>query len=225
MGYTTAQCQTFIARIAPMIQTEAIKRGYHSCASVIAQAIIESAAGTSGLAKYHNYFGMKCGSSWKGKSVNFKTKEEYSVGTLTTIRDNFRVYDSMESGVKGYYDFISSARYANLKQARDYKTYATFLKNDGYATSSTYINTLCSCVVKYNLTQFDKGYMPTLRKGDRGEAVRNMQSFLTYRGYTLVLDGIFGPKTDEAVKAFQSERNIDVDGIVGPVTWSKLLEE
>ncbi|MBQ0113640.1 MAG: glucosaminidase domain-containing protein [Bacteroidales bacterium] len=208
-----------------MIQTEAIKRGYHSCAAVIAQAIIESAAGTSGLAKYHNYFGMKCGSSWKGESVNFKTKEEYKVGTLATIRDNFRVYESMEAGVKGYYDFISSARYSNLKQATDYKTYATFLKNDGYATSSAYVNTLCACVTKYNLTQFDKGYMPTLRRGDRSEAVRNLQSFLTYRGYTLVIDGIFGIRTFEAVQAFQSERNITVDGIVGPVTWSKLLEE
>ena len=54
MGYTKAQVQDFIQNIAPLIKTEAEKRGYHSCAAVIAQAIIESAAGTSKLASgYH----------------------------------------------------------------------------------------------------------------------------------------------------------------------------
>lgn len=224
MGYTVTQCKAFIDAIAPLIQKEAINRGYKSCASVIAQAIIESAAGTSGLAQYHNYFGLKCGSKWTGASVNMKTKEEYTVGTLTTIRDNFRAYSDMAEGVKGYYDFISTARYSNLKTATDYKTYATYLKNDGYATSSTYINTLCACVQKYNLTQYDKSYMPTLKRGSTGEAVRNMQSFLTYKGYSLIIDGIFGIKTYEAVKAFQAEHELTVDGIVGSKTWSKLLE-
>ena len=105
------QQKDFIAAIAPLIQAEAKKRGYKVASAVIAQACIESAFGTSSLGyKYHNYFGMKCGNTWKGKSVNLSTKEEYSVGVLTNIKANFRVYDSMAEGVAGYYDFISSKR-------------------------------------------------------------------------------------------------------------------
>lgn len=158
MGYSTAQAKEFINQIAPLIVAEGKKRGYKVFSTVIAQAIIESASATSILGyKYHNYFGMKCGSSWKGKSVNLRTKEEYTVGTLTSIRDNFRVYDSMAEGVAGYYDFISTKRYANLKSAQTAKEYAERLKADGYATSSTYVNTLISTVNKYDLTKYDTG--------------------------------------------------------------------
>lgn len=228
MGYTQAQAQAFIQTIAPLIRTEAEKRGYHSCAAVIAQAVIESAAGTSKLASvYHNYFGLKCGSKWRGASVNMATKEEYKVGTLTTIRDNFRAYDNMQEGVKGYYDFISSARYSNLKTATDYETYARYLKQDGYATSSTYVNTLVSTVKKYGLAQYDKGYLPTLRRGDRGGYVKELQTLLNYSGINahLTIDGIFGSLTEIAVISFQKLRGLKADGIVGPRTWTELTKD
>lgn len=155
MGYTQAQAKAFIEMIAPLMVEEGKARGYKIISTAIAQAIIEGAAGTSGLAKYHNHWGLKCGSSWKGKSVNMKTKEEYTVGTLTTIKDNFRAYDSDKEGVKGYYDFISTKRYENLKTATTYRQYAEMLKADGYATSSTYVNTLCNTVDKYGLQKYD----------------------------------------------------------------------
>lgn len=157
MGYTSAQAKAFIERMAPMIQREGFARGYQVVSATIAQAIIEGACGTSKLARdYHNHFGMKCGKSWKGASVNMKTKEEYTTGTLTDIRDNFRAYPDDQSGIEGYYDFISSSRYANLRDAKTYRQYAEYLKADGYATSSTYINTLCNTVNKYNLTRYDE---------------------------------------------------------------------
>ena len=152
----TSKVEEFINMIAPLIISEGKKRGYSVFSTVIAQAIIESNSGKSILGyKYHNYFGMKCGSRWKGKSVNLKTKEEYTIGTLTTIKDNFRVYDSIEEGVKGYYDFISTKRYANLKESKTYVEYAENLKADGYATSSKYVNTLCTTVDTHNLTKYD----------------------------------------------------------------------
>lgn len=156
------ECKKFIQDIAPIIQRVAKERGYLVCSPVIAQACIESAYGMSGLAKYHNYFGMKCGSAWKGKSVNMKTKEEYTVGTLTTIRDNFRVYDSMADGVKGYYDFISTRRYANLKSAATPQLYLERIKSDGYATSSSYVNTNMNCIRKWDLTKWDDHTQGTL---------------------------------------------------------------
>lgn len=146
----------FVKTIAPLIVAEGKKRGYKVFSTVIAQAVIESNYGQSKLsAGYNNFFGLKCGSSWKGPSVNMKTKEEYKVGTLTTIKDNFRAYSSVEEGVKGYYDFISTKRYANLKNAETPLQYAQYLKMDGYATSSSYVNTLYSTVTKLGLARYD----------------------------------------------------------------------
>ena len=235
MGYTTAQAQNFINQIAPLMQKEGRARGYKIISTAISQAIIESAAGTSSLGyKYHNYFGMKCGSSWKGASVNMKTKEEYTKGTLTTIRDNFRAYPNMEEGVKGYYDFISSKRYANLKTATMPKEYAEMLKADGYATSSSYINTLVSTVNKWGLAKYDDVYVPstptvaklrTLKVGCKGEDVKALQTFLNINGYNCGLtDGIFGNKTKQAVMAFQKAHGLVPDGICGKLTWSVIQD-
>lgn len=235
MGYTTAQAKSFIGQIAPLMQQEARKRGYEIVSTAIAQAIIESAAGTSSLGyKYHNYFGMKCGKSWKGASVNMKTKEEYKVGTLTTIRDNFRAYSSMAEGVRGYYDFISSSRYANLKTATTPKQYAEYLKADGYATSSTYVNTLVSTVDKYSLGKYDGNNIiddiadialdhPILKKGDRNEYVRAWQERLNRNGYCCGnADGIFGDKTEKAVIKYQQDHGMEA-GYIGSQTWATLL--
>ena len=146
----------FINMIAPLIKDEAIKRGYHTWAGIIAQAICESAWGESKLASlYYNFFGMKCGSNWKGSSVNLKTKEEYTYGQLTTIRDNFRVYNNIDEGISGYFDFINTKRYANLKNAMNYQTYINLLKQDGWATSSSYVNTLTKIVVDNHLTDWE----------------------------------------------------------------------
>ena len=146
----------FIGLVAPFIVKECKQRGYAYPSAIIAQAICESNWGKSSLsAKWYNYFGMKCGSKWKGKSVNLKTKEEYTVGTLTTIKDNFRAYDNVAEGIAGYFDFISSARYTNLKQATSAEDYCRLLKQDGYATSSTYVNTLVSIIKSNNLKVYD----------------------------------------------------------------------
>lgn len=154
----------FVNRIGPLIVSEGAKKGYKIYSTVIAQAIIESRYGMSQLAsRYHNYFGLKAGAAWvlSGKpSIVLSTKEEYKVGTLTTIKDAFRVFADLEDGVKGYYDFISTKRYANLKEAVTYQQYAEYLKKDGYATSSTYVNTLCNTVKQYGLNAFDVGLQP-----------------------------------------------------------------
>lgn len=158
---SASEVKAFIQHIAPIIRAEADRRGYKICSTVIAQAIIEGRYGTSTLAKtYYNHFGMKCGSSWKGPSVNLKTKEEYTPGQLTDTRANWRVYDDDFSGVSGYYDFISVKRYANLKNAKDYRQYAEYLKQDGWATSSSYVQTLCDTVKKYSLWQWDDKVSP-----------------------------------------------------------------
>lgn len=66
---------------------------------------------------------------------------------------------------------------------------------------------------------------PVLRKGSRGEEVRELQQRLNASGYSCgKVDGIFGQKTLEAVTAFQADRGLAVDGIVGAKTWNELLK-
>lgn len=65
---------------------------------------------------------------------------------------------------------------------------------------------------------------PTIRRGANGPFVTYLQSRLVslgyFRGYSP--NGNFGPVTDHAVRSFQSAQHIAVDGIVGPITWSRL---
>jgi flagellum-specific peptidoglycan hydrolase FlgJ len=230
---TNQQCINFINEIGPIIRKRAKELGYKSCSCIIAQACVESAYGTSLLGnKYHNYFGMKCGSKWTGKSVNMKTKEEYTIGKLTSIRDDFRAYSDMKSGVDGYFQFISTSRYQNLKSAEDYKEYATLLKQDGYATSSTYINILCTTVKKWELDKRfdfviydihkeneDYKFMKTIKKGDKGTTVRVWQAIIG-----IDTDSKFGPVCENTTKLWQSMHLLTPDGIVGPKTWEKALK-
>lgn len=60
------------------------------------------------------------------------------------------------------------------------------------------------------------------RLGDRSETVRVVQHLLTKHGYDLALDGVFGAKTDIALRDFQTRHGLDVDGIAGPATMAAL---
>lgn len=64
---------------------------------------------------------------------------------------------------------------------------------------------------------------PVLREGSRGPAVLELQQKLAALNFDPgYIDGIFGPRTEEAVVAFQRVNGLAVDGIVGPQTWAKL---
>lgn len=62
-------------------------------------------------------------------------------------------------------------------------------------------------------------YPMLLRRGSKGNFVRQFQQRLRDRGWKIDVDGIFGPKTEEIVRAFQKEKGLTVDGLVGPNTW------
>jgi peptidoglycan hydrolase-like protein with peptidoglycan-binding domain len=64
---------------------------------------------------------------------------------------------------------------------------------------------------------------PLVRKGDRAHPVRTVQDLLRQQGHQITVDGIFGPLTDQAVRAFQQAKLLSVDGIVGPQTWPALI--
>ena len=156
--YTYNNTEEFINCIAPLVKKYAPAWGVKVYSPIIAQAILESGHGESSLGKiYHNYFGLKCGTLWTGKSVNLRTGEEYTPGTYTTISANFRVYDNMEEGVEGYFIFLfkNRTRYNNLIGETDPYEYLVKIKEDGYATSSKYVQNVYNVIKSYNLTRFD----------------------------------------------------------------------
>ena len=230
---TTGQKADFINMIGPIIQTHAMASGYRVASPIIAQACLESRYGDSELArKYHNYFGMKCGSAWRGRSVNMKTHEEYRQGVISTIRDNFRAYDSMEEGVKGYFEFVSAKRYSSLRAAPTPKEYLERIKAAGYATASSYVKSNMAVVESMGLTRFD-GFAisranpypePTesVGQGSCGAQVRWVQYQLNLHGAVLAVDGMAGPKTISALRAFQSKAGLAADGICGRLTRNEL---
>lgn len=61
--------------------------------------------------------------------------------------------------------------------------------------------------------------------GSKGDDVKDLQKLLNSKGYSLSEDGIFGKKTQAAVKDYQSKNNLQVDGIAGEKTWGSLTAQ
>lgn len=69
--------------------------------------------------------------------------------------------------------------------------------------------------------------MRPLRRGQRAGAVADLQARLERLGFDVSpaeRGGVFGPATEAAVRAFQQQRGLDVDGIAGEATWRELVE-
>jgi peptidoglycan hydrolase-like protein with peptidoglycan-binding domain len=66
---------------------------------------------------------------------------------------------------------------------------------------------------------------PVVQRGAEGHPIRTLQHLLKAHGQNVVVDGIFGPHTEAAVRALQGSSGIPVDGIVGPQTWPVLIVE
>ena len=136
----------------------------------LAQFILESGYGKSELAQQaNNCFGMKKslsgntweGSVWDGKSIyTKKTREQRSWGT-ETVTAEFRKYACIEDSIADHSAYLTGAkkgstlRYEGLKGCTDYRKAAQIVKAGGYATSSTYVNKLCSIIEQWKLTQYD----------------------------------------------------------------------
>ena len=240
---TANQIKNFINEVAPCAQKAYRKLGKVYPSVCIGMACIESAYGTSTIMrKYNAFLGQKVGTGktatayWDGTFFKSKTKEEYSVGTHTVITDAFRSYKDMQQCVYNYYELLNSNVYKRVLANVPYNVQMEQIKLCGYMTSSTEVNSVLNLIRKYNLTRFDtvqavddyseilpeKKY-PTLRKGDRNEYVRAWQTFLNMNGYSCgANEGIFGVKTENAVKAWQSNHGLVPDGIIGKLTWGSL---
>ena len=117
----------------------------------LAQGLLESGAGLSELAKKsNNHFGIKCGSSWNGKTVRHDDDAR---------QECFRAYRNPRDSYEDHSVFLTrGARYAFLfkLEITDYKGWARGLKKAGYATDPSYANRLITIIEDYDLYKYDR---------------------------------------------------------------------
>ena len=162
MSYKKEQALEFIDMLAPIAQKAFNNIGKILPSICIAMAIVESNCGQSNIMKKNNaLLGQKVGTGktakkyWSGKFFVSRTKEEYTVGTHTIIKSAFRAYDSVEQCVFNYYELLNTSLYKKVASNVDYKTQMQQIKDCGYMTSSTEVNSVISIIEKYNLTIYD----------------------------------------------------------------------
>lgn len=123
---------------------------------IIAQAILESAWGKSGLTKKaNNLFGMKSSASWKGNIYNMRTAEQKKDGTVYYVNAPFRAYDTWDDCIYDHGVLLKSKRYAKVHGETDYQKACCYIREAGYATDINYTSKLISLISMYKLYQYD----------------------------------------------------------------------
>lgn len=152
--------QEFIEQIATYVKKYAPSYGIVVYSPIIAQAILESAYGTSELAvNACNFFGLKYREGRCKTCIGIYDKvgsEQNSDGSYTSSAMKWCKFEDMENGVIGYFDFTNISNYANLKGVTDPREYLENIKADGYATSLNYVDNLMSVIENWKLTEYDK---------------------------------------------------------------------
>lgn len=149
----------FIEKIGAYVQKYAPAYGICVHSPIIAQAVLESARGTSELAvKANNYFGLKYKLGRCPTATGSYAKvgsEQKADGSYTSAPMQWFAFPDMEACVRGYFDFINNSRYANLKGVTDPGEYLQNIRADGYATSLKYVDNLMAVIREYDLIRFD----------------------------------------------------------------------
>ena len=154
--------QEYFTKYAPLVAKVTAGTGLFPSV-MLAQGAIESGNGKSSLASvYNNHFGIKAGSSWKGKTVTLQTHEVIN-GQTITVNGVFRAYDTPEEGFADRVNFLKSIkkgdglRYQAALVAKTPDEQAQALQDAGYATAPDYASVISSVIKNNNLTAYDSG--------------------------------------------------------------------
>jgi len=138
--------QRFMERLSAPAQAASRKTGVPA-ELILAQAALETGWGRHEIAtasggNSYNLFGIKAGSSWKGRTTDIVT-HEYINGQRTRVVDTFRVYNSFEEAFTDYARLIgNNPRYAAVTTAGSAEQAARALQAGGYATDPAYADKL-----------------------------------------------------------------------------------
>jgi len=141
------------------------------------------------------------------KEVGFRIAGEFwklnGLNELADVQDFKQITKRINGGYNGLDD-----RLKYYERAK-----AVLNKDDGASTNTATTGGIAACPSPY------------LKQGSQGDSVRNLQQRLSQLGYTLTIDGMFGPGTFNAIKQCQEKNGLTCDGIVGPNTWAAIWKD
>ena len=130
---------------------------------IVGAALLESGAGESLLAKkYNNFFGVKPGKSWKGKTIDMRTKEFTGTPNEQTITAKFRAYNSPVDSFRDYVSLLTTAkRYKDVAKETTIEGQAREIHEAGYSTAANYSEKLAALATQVRkLAPFVKKAVP-----------------------------------------------------------------
>lgn len=196
----------FILRVAPGVQAT-MECGVLASLR-IAQAILESGWGQSGLTKRaNNLFGMKAFSSWTGKRVNMKTGEWSASQGNYSINADFRAYDSWNDSIADQANnYVKTSNYkaAGLLGEKDYRQACIKVRQAGYATDPNYPSKLIDLIDTYKLTYFDH---PKSKSSSTWASNSSYNNYLMMKENQLAAMGN-GPGDQPVAQSGYTSRNI-----------------
>lgn len=196
--------EEYIRWVAPRIVLDSLERNLLPSPR-IAQALFESAYGTSELAvRANNLFGVKNNDQWQGRCYSKATKECYDGITLDDVTADFRAYNSWEESITDQGDYLVNRcttpkyhpelkHYAELIGNRDYRDCARILKEKQYGTSPEYDLRVIHYVELHNLTVYDsmtaeQAQAMIAREPEKEEEKKGMKIILTV-GHSILKSG------------------------------------
>lgn len=234
MALTTKQ-KKFISNIGFKATTDSCRSGILASITT-AQAILESAYGTSTLAtKANNLFGIKDNDAWDGKTYTVVSKEEVN-GKLVNKKSKFRKYNSWADSIADHSDYLCTRSFDNGKtflyedviEETDYKKAAKALQKAGYSTYSSYASQLIDLIERYDLDKYDFKTPSVVKKSSSIESIMWLQRKLNYC-YTgklkkLTVDGVWGTKTQDMLEAYWKQLGWNIGSYAGSKTCKALSQ-
>ena len=208
--YTDAWCATFVSFVAKECSLLDIIPAECSCSRMI------NLAKNMGIWVENDAYVPQVGTilmyDWDDNGVGDNTGAPDHVGIVVSVSGN--KIKIIEGNIRNSVDYRTID--VNGKYIRGYICPNFAAKANGKVSNVSISSKEAVCKVELKI----------LKQGSKGTSVNALQALLVGYGYSIGssgVDGDFGPATAKAVKAFQKDKKIDVDGSVGPITWKHLL--
>lgn len=165
--------------------------------------------------------------SWLFEGTGLFPKSASCMNTAEWFKNQKRFFTSPQIGDLVFFKYGTNSRWTNhvglvigIKGSTVITIEGNTSKDSNDNGGSVMQRKRSTNIVGYGRPAYSESQLPTLLYGSRNDYVRSWQMYLNTQGYDLVVDGIFGKKTENAVKAWQLENGLDVTGIITPTEWN-----